>query len=230
MKFSVLCSLLAAVPAFAAGPSTISGDYLEVRSCDVYTGPCFANSEMGLTGKEGMLFWSVRDGSWNGVSLKGLNVMAVVRADGTLGNMKYQPRHGDAVLIVDDKADSAQKAALTDFAKKMGGDLISKVVAVKTAPVESSLGTCAKKGCSEVKAGDLVEISTTCLSAKHDVCGNEETFYPPLSKVENAYPVFTELATYTGPGLNVTWQISGKRCAFLGKFEAPSESTTVALR
>ena len=48
---------------------TITGDYLEVRSCDVYTGPCFANSEMGLTGKEGILLWSVREGAWKGTEL-----------------------------------------------------------------------------------------------------------------------------------------------------------------
>ena len=135
--------------------------------------------------------------------------------------MRRQP---DSVLIVDSKANSAQREALTDFAKNMGGKLISHVVDVKSAPIESSLGTCAKKGCASVQAGDLVEITTTCLSAKHDVCGNEETFYPPLSKVEGAYPVFTELASYTGPGLNLTWQISGKRSAFLAKFSADSAS------
>src|SRR6266487_5528829 len=79
----------------------IAGDYLEVRSCDVYTGPCFANAEMGLTGKEGILVWSVREGTWNGIKLDGLNVIAVVRTDGTLGDVRYQPRTGRAVLIVD---------------------------------------------------------------------------------------------------------------------------------
>ncbi len=29
----------------------IQGNYVEVRSCDVYTGSCFANAEMGLTGE-----------------------------------------------------------------------------------------------------------------------------------------------------------------------------------
>jgi len=185
---------------------------------------------MGLTGKEGMLLWSVREGSWNGVNLNGLNVMAIVKANGTLGDLKYQPRSGDAVLIVDSKADSIQKAALTDFARKMSGSLISKVVDVKTAPVEASLGTCSKKGCASVKAGDLVEVSTSCLSAKHDICGNEETFYPPLSKVKGAYPVFTEVATYNGSGLGVTWQISGKRSAFLASFSADSAAPRVAVR
>ena len=49
--------------AAAKDGTPISGNYLEVRSCDVYTGPCFANAEMGLTGKEGILVWSIREGS-----------------------------------------------------------------------------------------------------------------------------------------------------------------------
>src|SRR6185436_11614336 len=90
---------LAAASSFAGGATpAISGDYLEVRSCDVYTGPCFANSEMGLTGKEGIMVWSVRDGNWKGTSLEGLSVIAVVRTDGTLGDLHYQPRSGKAVL------------------------------------------------------------------------------------------------------------------------------------
>jgi hypothetical protein len=223
MKTLALLSVLG-VAASTAFAGSVTGDYLEVRSCDVYTGPCFANAEMNLTGKEGMLFWSVKEGNWNGVDLKGLNVMAVVRADASLGDLHYNPRSGDTVLILDSKANSAQRAALTDFAKNMGGKLISHVVDVKNAPIESSLGTCKMKGCASVQAGDLVEITTSCLSAKHDVCGNEETFYPPLSKVEGAYPVFTELASYSGPGLNLTWQISGKRSAFLAKFSADSSA------
>src|SRR5262245_48277969 len=117
MKTCIALSLLAvaATTAFAGSTVGVSGDYLEVRSCDVYTGPCFANAEMGLTGKEGMLFWTVREGNWNGVNLGGLSVMAVVKVNGTLGDLKYQPRSGDAILIVDAKADASQKQALADF-------------------------------------------------------------------------------------------------------------------
>lgn len=210
---------LVVATAFAADTTpAISGDYLEVRSCDVYTGPCFANSEMNLAGKEGMMFWSVRSGSWKGIKLDGLGVMAVVKADGTLGDLKYQPRSGQAVLIVDAKADSKQQAALADFARSMAGKLIAKVVEVKSAPIEAKLATCTKLGCASVKAGDLVEISTSCLGGKHDVCGNEDTFYPPLSKVDGAYPVFTDVASYSGPGLGCTWQLTGTRGAFLATF------------
>lgn len=217
IAFSAI-ALTASVLLAGNSAPTISGDYLEVRSCDVYTGPCFANAEMNLTGKEGMLLWSVREGSWNGVDLKGLSVMAVVRTDGTLGDLKYDPQSGDAVLIVDAKADAKQKDALADFVRAKAGKLIAKVASVKSAPIDAKLGTCAKAGCASVKAGNFVEISTSCMGGDHSICGNEETFYPPLSKVDGAYPVFTDVASFKANDLGVTWQISGKRSAFLASF------------
>src|SRR5687767_15722002 len=100
-----LLTLTLACGAFANSP-TIRGDYLEVRTCDVYTGSCFANAEMGLSGKEAILVWSVREGTWNSTRVDGLKVIAVVRSDATLGDQRYQPRSGDAVIILDDKADA----------------------------------------------------------------------------------------------------------------------------
>ena len=122
------------------------------------------------------------------------------------------------MVIVDAKADAKQKEALVDFARAKAGKLVAKVTSVKTAPIEANLRACSKAGCASVRLGDLVEITTSCMDSKHDICGNEDTFYPPLSKVEGAYPVFTDLATFTGNDLGVTWQISGKRSAFLASF------------
>src|SRR4030095_16938639 len=125
-NFISLCVLALSTVSLLAGNSapSISGDYLEVRSCDVFTGPCFANAEMHLAGKEGLLVWSVREGSWKGTSLNGLGVMLVVSTDGTLGDMKYEPRSGQAVVIVDAKADAAQKAALLDLVRTKACQLI----------------------------------------------------------------------------------------------------------
>jgi len=220
LKTTIAILLLAAgsgLPAKQSAPD-ISGAYLEVRSCDVYTGPCFANGEMGLTGKEAVMVWSIRQGSWKGVSLDGLNVIAVVKTDDTMGDLRYQPRSGPAILIADAAADARQKEALTDFARSMAGKLINKVVNVQTANMEVAIGTCAKAGCASVKAGKLVEISTRCLGDKDHICGNEDTFYPPLTEVTDAYPVFTEMAAFTGTGLNLTWELVGKRSAFLAAF------------
>ncbi len=222
MKTKLVFTLLslAAATTFAAKPipPAISGNYLEVRSCDVYTGACVANSEMGLSGREGMLVWSVNQGAWNGVALDGLSVIAVLRTDDTLGDVRYQPRRGKAVLILDSKADSRQAAALKDFARSMAGKLISEVVDVQMVPVEVALGKCSSGSCASVKAGNLVEISTRCLGGKDHLCGNEENFYPPLTKVEGALSAYTELASFKGRGLNLTWELTGKRSAYLGTF------------
>jgi hypothetical protein len=216
VKLSLVLLALAA-RAMQAAPG-ISGDYLEVRSCDVYTGPCFANGEMGVCGKEAILVWSVRQGAWNGTKLDGLNVIAVVHTEGTMGDLRYRPRYGKAVLLVDRVAQPKQREALIDLARSLAGGLVKEVTQVQVTPMEVAIGTCGKEGCASVKAGGLVEIATRCLGDKDHLCGNEQTFYPPLTHVEEAHPAFTELASFEGNGLNMTWETVGRRSAFLGHF------------
>ena len=217
---AVACLIIAAASVLTARISapSIAGDYLEVRSCDVYTGPCFANAEMGLAGREGILVWSVRQGGWQGVALDGLSVIAVVRTDDTLGDLRYHPRTGKAVLIVDARATTPQREALIAFARAQAGRLIHEVADVKTSSIETAMGACAKAGCASVKAGKLVQITTRCFGEQDHVCGNEDTFYPPLTDVQGALPAYTELAAYTGTGLNLTWEATGQRSAFIARF------------
>ena len=218
-KFLVATLVLAASVLTAKQPApVISGDYLEARSCDIYTGPCFANSEWGMAGKEGILVWAVREGTWNGIRLDGLSVIAVIRVDGTLGDLRYEPRRGKAVLVVDEYANAKQKDALIDFARAMAGNLISEVADVKSAKMDVSFHTCAKSGCASVKAGNLVEVATRCLGGNDHVCGNEEVYYPPLTDVQGAYPAFTELAAFKGSGLDLNWESRGQRGTFLASF------------
>ena len=202
-----------------ASAHAITGDYLEVRSCDVFTGPCFANAEMGLTGKEGILVWHIREGQWNGVSLNGLSVIAVVRTEETMGDTSFRPRKGRSVVIVDSKATAAQRDALVGFAAAKAGDLVSQVVAVHTSTIEATMGVCAKSGCSTIKAEGMVEVSTRCMGAHDHICGNEELFYPPLTKVSDPIPAYTEVAAYQGRDLDVTWSLTSQRGAYLASFE-----------
>ena len=78
--WATLALSLAACLSFAASipPNNIYGDYVEARTADVYTGPCFANSEVGLTGELAVFGWRVTKGSWSGVDLDGLGVVGVV--------------------------------------------------------------------------------------------------------------------------------------------------------
>src|SRR5256885_16891156 len=81
----------------------ISGDYVETRSADVWTGPCVANGEVNLTGDQAILAWRVNKGEWNGVALAGLSVGGVVKAGAALGDQYSNPYPAKAVRIVDQK-------------------------------------------------------------------------------------------------------------------------------
>src|SRR5712691_9332380 len=74
--------LFAAAPVQAAG---LTGHYLESRTCDVWTGPCFANAETSLGGKHAVLAWKVQEGALDNVRLDGLGVVAVIETSDTLG-------------------------------------------------------------------------------------------------------------------------------------------------
>lgn len=221
--------LLAAAPGLAA--PAISGDYLEARTSDVYTGPCFANAEVNLAGKEAVLAWNVRQGAWKGVPVAGLSVVAVVRAAATLGDPFASPLPARSVILVDQKADPAQRAALVGFAREMAGNLLSDVVAVESAPIELSVPAPAMEtaehahhaaaglaGAANLKAGDVVELRTRGLRHDDHLCGNEEVYYDPLTPTVAAVPAVTLVHAFRGPELGVTWSSPGKRSAFVGTF------------
>src|SRR5712691_9374966 len=102
---------LAASLCFAGGIPThnIYGDYIEARTADVYTGPCFANSEGGLVGELAVFGWKIEKGSWQGVNLDGLSVVGAVKAKSTLGDVYHSSYPVKAVLIVDERATPEQR-------------------------------------------------------------------------------------------------------------------------
>jgi uncharacterized protein DUF1326 len=195
----------------------IRGDYLETRSADVYTGQCFANGEVNLVGNEAILAWHVRTGSWDGIPLEGLTVAAAVRANGTLGDPYESPYPAKAVLLVDDQASGQQRAALVHFAQHMGGELLKNVAQV--IPTQMELVVNAEHhGTAMLRAGKFATIQTRGIGDKDHLCGNEETFYPPLTETEHSMPAVALTDSYSGLGLGVSWDMHGKRSAFVGTF------------
>jgi hypothetical protein len=209
--------LFLAVPfAFA---QQISGDYIETRSADVYTGQCFANGEVNLVGNEAIMGWHVNRGSWDGVPIDGLNVVAVVRAKATLGDPYADPYPAKSVLVVDEGATPAQRAALENFVHQQTGKLTDNVEKVIYTTIDLSVvRNQAHHGMALLRAGNFVTVRTRGLDEHDHICGNEVTFYPPLTDTTHAMPAVAEKDEYSGPGLNDTWSNSGKRSAFVGTF------------
>ncbi|HVI07543.1 MAG TPA: DUF1326 domain-containing protein [Candidatus Binatia bacterium] len=209
--------LFALIPLSVSGQQ-IQGDYLETRSADIYTGQCFANGEVNLVGNEAILAWHVRSGSWNGVALDGLSIAAAVRAKGTLGDPYENPYPARAVLLVDDKASPEQQAALVSFAQEMGGELLKNVERVIAVQSEFAVNP-ARHGSAMLRAGQFAMVQTRSIGDQDHLCGNEMTFYPPLTTLSHAMPAVALTDSYTGPGLDESWNLHGKRSAFVGTFQ-----------
>jgi len=220
MRYRCLPLLFCAIGLVTLAPAhaqLIRGEYVETRSADVYTGQCFANGEVNLVGNEAILAWHVRSGSWDNVPLEGLSVAAAVRANGTLGDPYENPYPAHSVLLVDDQANPQQRTALENFAKHMGGELLRNVEQVIQVPIELVVSN-EHHGAAMLRAGQFATIQTRSLGEKDHVCGNEETYYPPLTKLAHSMPAVAVTDTYSGPGLGVSWDLHGKRSAFVGTF------------
>ncbi len=197
----------------------ITGDYLETRTCDVYTGPCFANAEVGLTGQQALLAWSIDEGAFEGVPLNGLKVVLAVRASDTLGyggGVEVAPDPIRSVILVDERATDAQREALAGFARRQAGKLATDIVRVAAVPIDMSVDHVTMA--AELKAGEEAQLQTRKLAKTDCVCSNEATFYPPLTEVENSEPAFTIAGEFTGRGLGMRWTNHRSRSAFLATF------------
>ena len=201
-----------------SGKAAIKGDYLEVRSADVYTGPCFANSEVNLMGDEAILAWKISEGSWKGVDLAGLSVVGVVKAKATLGDPYTNPYPAESVVILDSRASSAQRTALKDFAAANAAGLLDHVVRVNIEPIQLTVGHGDQHGVAKLVAGNLARIETRSLCSGDHYCGNEFVYYPPLVTLAHSMPAYTLDESFSGQGLGVVWKHVDKRSAFVGAF------------
>ena len=205
------CSLLSA--------AEIRGQYIESRTCDIYTGPCFANAEMTLAGKEAVLAWKVEEGGWGGTDLAGLSVALVVKADGTLGTdgvFAQTASETSSVILVDEQATAEQEEALVAFVKEAAADFTDNVQQVERTPIQMQNDYTTSRG--SLKAGRLAAIETRPLGKGDCVCTNEAVFYEPLTDVQQATPAYSLKQSYRGKGLGGTWDYNNTRSAFLATF------------
>ena len=226
---AALCGALVLLGPGVAGAAGIRGDYVEARTADVYTGPCFSNAEVFIVGNQAVMAWKVTEGTFQGVDLAGLSVAAAVKATTTLS--EDRPDQAKAVLIVDEKADSRQREALIAMAKALGGRRLTNVVDVKTSrislkveahtepaePAHSDHGMPHAPRASFWAPG-LAQIVTRPLDDRDHFCGNEVVAYAPLSKATMVLPAYTLGHQFKGEGLNGSWDDPNCRSSFVGHF------------
>lgn len=216
--FAAIIGIAFAFPVSAAELSdSVKGKYLEARTCDVFTGPCFANADTGLSGRHAIMAWKIDSGTVHGTAVDGLSIVAVVAARDTLGLKQVAP--AKAILIVDEKATSAQREALVAFAQKQGGTLLANVIDVRSSAIDIEICECPGNSCAKLTAGKDIRIETRCLDHKHDRgCGNEYAYYPPLASGVKAIAAMATESVFAGKGFNETWSETERRGAYVGTF------------
>src|SRR5215470_11758386 len=88
MKHAIVAAAflgLATAPLVAGGKGSVSGAYVEARTAEVFTGGCIMNSEAETMGKQAVLAWKVDHGTFNGIAIDGLSVVAAIAGDKNLG-------------------------------------------------------------------------------------------------------------------------------------------------
>jgi len=217
-KFSPVVVLVALV-GFVASPAAaeIAGTYIEARTCQVYTGPCFANGEVGLAGKEAVMAWNIERGQHEGVDIAGFNVVMVVKSDDTIGFRGLETAKSvGATVMVDERANLKQREALADFARHHVGLKKEQLVRVEAMPVGVALDTTALNG--KVEAGSAVKLSTRQARKGDCICSNESAYYPPIVSLESFVPGVTIDGTVRARGLGSRWEVPGDRNVYMATF------------
>jgi len=205
---------LAAAPLVAGGKGSVSGAYVEARTAEVFTGGCIMGSEAETVGKQAVLAWKVDRGSFNGVTLDGLSVVAAVAGDRNLGIQEIGGTKATvkSAILVDQRANPAQQIALVAMANELSNGLVGTIVNVTPAPIQFA------------DRGGEIQVSAPQVSldvSKHMIhdpsCGAMQWFHP-LAAVDKAEMGLAAEHAFTGPGLGTKWSDPNRRSAFFGTF------------
>ena len=211
------CVLFLSVVCYGVCRAELSGTYVEARTCQIYTGPCFANGETGLAGQEAVMAWNIESGKHDGVDLAGLSVVMIVKADRTIGFQGLdEAKTVAASLILDDTASEEQKAALASFAQEHVGITSGQTVRVDSLPLQVKLDTTELN--ASIEAGKSVQLTARKARKDDCICSNESAYYPPIVALEHFVPGVTIEGSVRARGLGSRWEVPGDRNVYMATF------------
>jgi hypothetical protein len=210
-----LVALASPIAMVSAGTNgTITGEYVEARTAEVFTGGCIMGSEAETMGKQAVLAWKVDRGSYNGVPLDGLSVVAAVAGDRNLGIAEIGGAKANvrSAVFVDQRANQAQQIALVAMASELSRGTVSNVVQVTPAPIQF-----ADKGQEIHVATAQVALDVNKHMTHDPTCGAMQWFHPFVPAAQAEMGV-AEQHSFSGSALGTKWSDPNKRSAFFGTF------------
>jgi len=210
---AALVGLVTSVSLAAGGRNSVSGQYVEARTAEIFTGGCIMGSEAETMGKQAVLAWKVDRGSVNGVSVDGLSVVAALAGDKNLGLHEIG---GDravvrSVVYVDERANPVQRLALVSMAHDLTKS-IGTIVQVTPAPIEFT-----DQGLEIHVATSNVKLDVNKVMTHDPTCGAMQWFHP-LASIDSETMGVAEQNLFNGSLLGTKWSDPNKRSAFFGTF------------
>jgi hypothetical protein len=189
----------------------VRGVYVEARTASVFAGACHYNGELTTAGREAVLAWSVKEGSWGGVELAGVRALAVVGSEANLTDSAAARR---SELVVDSNVSAAQANAFVRAVESAYGAVLGRVVEVRRAPV----GFVSDGRSFKVSAPGAAALDVEAMP--DDLCCRmpQLVWYAPLVPVERRKVGYTRAASYAGGAAGEPWQRTGENGAFYGTF------------
>ena len=191
-------ALLLTVPgALATQPETVQGEYLEARSVSVYVGACHYGAEYVEGGREATLVWNIHQGTWKGVSLEGLTVVAVVTAR---NNLAIDTSTRRSVLYLDEKVTSEQRTAVVDLMTTKRSEILGEIVSTESTPIAFS-----KEGVKyDLRVGEALTLSVSRYPCQN--CTQpHQIWYKPLEQLDAPIVGKSTSYCYQDKILSVTW-------------------------
>jgi hypothetical protein len=214
MRYATLATAAVATLALAgaAKAAPLRGDYVEARSLSVYAGACHYSAEEVTAGKQATLAWRFTGGDSNGVSLKGVAVVAVVVGDSNLAHPNVPRR---SILYVSNTATAAERNAAARVLSSRYSAVLGTVTAVRAAPVTFE---CAGRRYRVAVPGAVLLVADLypCKQCTMDM----QVWYRPfvtLTDTEVADTLANRFADRSS-GLGATWAIGEANSSFAGSF------------
>jgi hypothetical protein len=217
MKRAIIAAALVGVavsPLLAGVNGSLTGEYVEARTAEVFTGGCIMNSEAETVGKQAVLAWKVDHGSFNGIAIDGLSVVAAVSGDRNLGmqEMGGEKATVRSAMYVDQRANAAQQLALVAMANELSHGLVGTIVQVTAAPISF-----ADHGSEINVSAGQVALDVNKHITHDPTCGAMQWFHPLASMRDSTIGVASQ-HVFTGSALGTKWSDPNKRSAFFGTF------------
>jgi hypothetical protein len=214
MRFPGICTtaLILGTLGLAQNPSEVSGDYLEVRSNHVHGCYCEWSGEAVTGGREAILAWNITSGSYAGISLAGVKIVAVVVGQRTL-SVGSTPRN--SVVFFDEAATKEQRRAAQDLIRQHYTQLLGELLKTYEVPI----GFYQDADIADVSAGEILHVALRKARLPEDALPGAVHWYDPFVPLKTPTLGFALGNRYQGQDFNIRWDISDSGTSgYFGRF------------